>query len=160
MRADRDGEARQQFRIRFAASASELESAFTLCFRHLRTMATAAAASSLKVPQHIWPTAERAANALQGLLPAKLPDALNTSKKNLYQTLSSLPPEAVKGTVVHQTRWARKGIEGSYWKITRVQTKNMGNNGKAWGLLYWRGGYFLPLTCRGCADSRAVQTWG
>jgi hypothetical protein len=125
-------------------------------------MSTAAtsklANATLKVPAQLWPGAERASNALQGLLPSKLPSSLSASKKNLYETLARLPPDAVQGTVVHQTRWGRKGIEGSYWKITRLQTKNMGSNGKAWGVLYWRG-EFPALLCSSCLDSLVFACW-
>jgi small subunit ribosomal protein S34 len=84
------------------------------------------------------PSQEAAAKALASLLPQALPGALKTGKLNLYQTLSRLPQQGV-GAVVHQQRWSRKGIDESYWEVTRSQTKNMGSNGKAWGRLYWKG---------------------
>lgn len=67
----------------------------------------------------------------------------------LYQTLASLPNNGV-GAQVSQRRWAAKGIEGSYWEVTKVKLKNEGRNGKAWGKLVWRGKSTLRVEC--CHD--------
>lgn len=56
----------------------------------------------------------------------------------LYETLARLPGNGV-GAQVAQRRWTAKGIEGSYWEVTKVKLKNEGRSGKAWGKLVWRG---------------------
>jgi small subunit ribosomal protein S34 len=84
--------------------------------------------------------AYEAAKALQKLLPQKLPPSLSTRPGNLYEVISRYPNDGV-GRIVHQTRWGRKGIEDSYWRITRSRTKLQGTHGKAWGLLYWKGAF-------------------
>ncbi|PWN51201.1 hypothetical protein IE53DRAFT_368274 [Violaceomyces palustris] len=93
--------------------------------------------------------------------------------KTLYQHLSTLPNDGV-GSKVRQRRWLAKGLdqpahinlredwekfrasgaEGRnavkqaghlcYWEVTRVRLKNGGNNGKAWGRLFWRGKQVTP----------------
>ncbi|KAG2370113.1 hypothetical protein BDR07DRAFT_1468245 [Suillus spraguei] len=70
---------------------------------------------------------ERAARAIQGLLPSTLPPSLRTTPANLYQVLSRAPGGGI-GQRVHQIRWTEKGIRNS-----------RGNHGKAWGKLYWKG---------------------
>ncbi|KIO19880.1 hypothetical protein M407DRAFT_246026 [Tulasnella calospora MUT 4182] len=60
------------------------------------------------------------------------------STGNLYQVLSSLPKDGV-GARITQARWEKKGIQDSYWEITRVRLKAEGNHGKAWGKLVWKG---------------------
>lgn len=60
------------------------------------------------------------------------------SSGNLYQVLSSLPKDGV-GARVTQARWEKKGIQDSYWEITRVRLKSEGSHGKAWGKLFWKG---------------------
>lgn len=103
-----------------------------------------------------------------------LPPALariHKPHKNLYQLLSSLPNDGI-GTRVRQRRWAAKGLDVShkvdlkshltklheqgskptrkddghlcYWEITKVQFKDGGKHGKAWGRLVWRGTYLKP----------------
>ncbi|KDQ07737.1 hypothetical protein BOTBODRAFT_166639 [Botryobasidium botryosum FD-172 SS1] len=56
----------------------------------------------------------------------------------LYQVLAKLPENGV-GARVTQRRWAAKGIEGSFWEVTRVRLKDEGKHGKVWGKLVWRG---------------------
>jgi len=60
---------------------------------------------------------------------------------SLYQVLSVLPQDGV-GTKVTQSRWEKKGIQDSYWEITRVRLRNEGQNGKVWGRLVWKGSSF------------------
>ncbi|KZT35533.1 hypothetical protein SISSUDRAFT_959530, partial [Sistotremastrum suecicum HHB10207 ss-3] len=43
------------------------------------------------------------------------------------------------GARVRQSRWLHKGIDNSWWEVTRVSLKNQSRNGKVWGRLYWRG---------------------
>ncbi|KAH9850042.1 hypothetical protein C2E23DRAFT_837187 [Lenzites betulinus] len=64
--------------------------------------------------------------------------SLSTLPGNLYQVLSRYPQDGV-GQKVHQTRWGVKGIEGSYWEVTRTKVKCEGRHGKAWGVLVWKG---------------------
>ncbi|EGO01629.1 hypothetical protein SERLA73DRAFT_177042 [Serpula lacrymans var. lacrymans S7.3] len=83
-------------------------------------------------------TAARAARAIQGLLPNKLPPSLRTTPANLYQVLSRYPQDGV-GQRVHQIRWTEKGMQQCYWTVTKTRLKLEGNHGKAWGKLYWKG---------------------
>ena len=79
--------------------------------------------------------------ALAQLIPAATYDATTTIfpyQTALYRTLSRLPRDGV-GARVTQRRWAAKGIEGSYWEVTRTKLKDDGRHGKAWGRLVWRG---------------------
>ncbi|KAH9927113.1 uncharacterized protein BXZ73DRAFT_49000, partial [Epithele typhae] len=76
--------------------------------------------------------------SLRRLLPAEVPPSLSTKPANLYQVLSKYPKDGV-GQKVHQARWGRIGIEGSYWEVTRTRMKCEGSHGKAWGLKYWKG---------------------
>ncbi|EIN10466.1 hypothetical protein PUNSTDRAFT_65413 [Punctularia strigosozonata HHB-11173 SS5] len=87
--------------------------------------------------------AYQAAKALQKLLPQKLPPSLSTRPGNLYEVISRYPSDGV-GKIVHQTRWGTKGIEDSYWQITRSRTKLQGKHGKAWGVLFWKGKQVSP----------------
>lgn len=66
--------------------------------------------------------------------------------RSLYETLSRLPNDGV-GLRVYQTRWEKKGIAGCFWEVSRVQLKNKGVNGKAWGRLVWRGVFFCVSIC-------------
>ena len=91
--------------------------------------------------------------ALRKLLPSQLPPSLSTLPGNLYEVLSRYPQDGI-GQRVYQTRWGAKGIEGSYWEVTRTKLKCEGKHGKAWGVLVWKGmqrcGFYpptLPLTC-------------
>ncbi|KAG6335039.1 hypothetical protein ID866_4041 [Astraeus odoratus] len=79
-----------------------------------------------------------ATNAVLALLPKELPPSLQSKKGTLYQVLSRYPQDGV-GQIVHQCRWAQKGIHGSYWKVTRTKLKLEGSHGKAWGKLVWKG---------------------
>ncbi|TFK56129.1 hypothetical protein OE88DRAFT_1731749 [Heliocybe sulcata] len=84
------------------------------------------------------PAAGNVAQALQNLI-GKPPSVLSSTRPgNLYQVLSRSPDNGI-GKKVHQQRWSQKGIEGSYWEITKTQFKGEGSHGKAWGVLYWRG---------------------
>lgn len=65
------------------------------------------------------------------------PLAQNHSR-SLYETLSRLPKDGV-GSRVTQPRWAAKGIQNSYWEITKVRIKDEGRHGKVWGRLFWKG---------------------
>ncbi|TFK92953.1 hypothetical protein K466DRAFT_538816 [Polyporus arcularius HHB13444] len=77
-------------------------------------------------------------SALRKLLPSQLPPSLSPLPGNLFEVLSRFPQDGV-GQKVHQTRWGTKGIEGSYWEITRTRLKCEGKHGKAWGVLVWKG---------------------
>ncbi|KAI0346886.1 hypothetical protein BDW22DRAFT_1351172 [Trametopsis cervina] len=68
----------------------------------------------------------------------KGPPSLSKRTGSLYEVLSSHPKNGV-GQRVHQIRWGTKGIEDSYWVVTKTQLKLEGTHGKAWGKLYWRG---------------------
>lgn len=92
------------------------------------------------------PTPEQTAKAISDLLPQSLPGTLKPGQRNLYEVLARLP-EAGVGTKVYQKRWTRKGIEGSTWKITESRLKNNGKNGKAWGLLWWKGEHIGICLC-------------
>ncbi|KAL1946595.1 hypothetical protein VTO73DRAFT_14699 [Trametes versicolor] len=76
--------------------------------------------------------------ALRKLLPSKLPPSLSPHPGSLYEVLSRYPQDGV-GQRVYQTRWGAKGIEGSYWEVTRTKLKAEGQHGKAWGVLVWKG---------------------
>ncbi|KAI0637931.1 hypothetical protein C8Q77DRAFT_398607 [Trametes polyzona] len=76
--------------------------------------------------------------ALRKLLPSQLPPSLSSLPGNLYEVLSRYPQDGV-GQKVYQTRWGAKGIEGSYWEVTRTKLKCEGQHGKAWGVLVWKG---------------------
>ena len=76
--------------------------------------------------------------ALRKLLPAQLPPSLSSLPGNLYEVLSKFPQDGV-GQKVYQTRWGAKGIEGSYWEVTRTKLKGEGVHGRAWGVLVWKG---------------------
>ncbi|KAI0824659.1 hypothetical protein BC628DRAFT_1518163 [Trametes gibbosa] len=76
--------------------------------------------------------------ALRKLIPSQPPPSLSTIPGNLYQLLSRYPQDGV-GQRVYQTRWGAKGIEGSYWEVTRTKLKSEGRHGKAWGVLVWKG---------------------
>ncbi|KAI0676994.1 hypothetical protein C8Q78DRAFT_1073741 [Trametes maxima] len=76
--------------------------------------------------------------ALRKLLPSQLPPSLSSLPGNLYEVLSRYPQDGI-GQRVYQTRWGSKGIEGSYWEVTRTQLKCEGKHGKAWGVLVWKG---------------------
>lgn len=95
------------------------------------------------------PNPDDVAGALRKLLPKDLPASLDTSRPgNLYQVLSRHPDGGV-GRWVTQCRWGPKGIEGSYWLVTRAKFKLEGKHGKAWGKLFWKGVCSLQLlyTC-------------
>ena len=76
--------------------------------------------------------------AVAGLVDKSVSETISNQPRNLFETLSRLPNDGV-GARVHQTRWTSKGIEGSYWEISRVSLRNEGTRGKAWGKLVWRG---------------------
>lgn len=71
-----------------------------------------------------------------------LQKSLKGSQKNLYQVLGGLPRDGV-GSLVSQSRWASKGIQGCFYYITRVKLKTASNHGKAWGILFWNGKDFI-----------------
>lgn len=75
---------------------------------------------------------------LKKLIPEATASQLSVHPRNLYETLSRLPKDGV-GSRVFQTRWQSKGIEGSYYEVTRVRLKDEGKHGKAWGRLVWKG---------------------
>ncbi|KAI0723037.1 hypothetical protein C8Q76DRAFT_721348 [Earliella scabrosa] len=77
-------------------------------------------------------------SALRKLLPSQLPPSLSPLPGNLYEVLARFPRDGV-GQRVYQTRWGAKGIEGSYWEVTRTSLKCEGQHGKAWGVLVWKG---------------------
>ncbi|KAF8631271.1 hypothetical protein AX15_002597 [Amanita polypyramis BW_CC] len=83
------------------------------------------------------------ARSLRRLLPKDLPPSLAGRPGNLYEVLSRTPDGGV-GKEIHQMRWNNKQMEGSYWKVTRTKFKNEGKNGKAWGLLCWKGKLVSP----------------
>ena len=87
--------------------------------------------------------------ALAQLIPATTYDATTTifpHPTTLYRTLSRLPKDGV-GARVTQRRWAAKGIEGSYWEVTRMKLKPDAQHGKAWGKLVWKGSFPIsPVT--------------
>lgn len=83
--------------------------------------------------------------ALRKLLPSKLPPSLSPHPGSLYEVLSRYPQDGV-GQRVYQTRWGAKGIEGSYWEVTRTKLKAEGQHGKAWGVLVWKGEHQLHQT--------------
>ncbi|TCD62740.1 hypothetical protein EIP91_006465 [Steccherinum ochraceum] len=76
--------------------------------------------------------------ALQKLLPSKLPPSLTSRPGSLYTVLSRYSKDGV-GQRVHQVRWGSKGIEKCYWEVTRTKLKLGGTHGRAWGRLVWRG---------------------
>ncbi|KDQ64904.1 hypothetical protein JAAARDRAFT_188179 [Jaapia argillacea MUCL 33604] len=84
-----------------------------------------------KSPIHI-------ARALQQLLPKPLPRVLSNKPSTLYDVLSRAPLNPA-GKRVHQIRWGEKGIEDSYWEVTKANFKGDGGHGRAWGILYWKG---------------------
>lgn len=91
------------------------------------------------------PNPDDVASALRKLLPKELPASLDTSRPgNLYQVLSRHPDGGV-GRRVTQCRWGPKGIEGSYWIVTRAKFKLEGKHGKAWGKMFWKGACSLRL---------------
>ncbi|KZT26995.1 hypothetical protein NEOLEDRAFT_1240652 [Neolentinus lepideus HHB14362 ss-1] len=92
------------------------------------------------------PAIGNVAQALQNLI-GKPPSVLSTRPGNLYQVLSRSPDGGV-GRKVHQQRWSSKGIDGSYWEITKTEFKLQGAHGKAWGVLYWRGKRIHPKPTR------------
>ncbi|KAI6047064.1 hypothetical protein EDC04DRAFT_2621556 [Pisolithus marmoratus] len=63
--------------------------------------------------------------AILRLLPKELPPSLQSKPATLCQVLSRYPRDGV-GRVVHQCRWALKGIHGSYWQVTRTKAKARG----------------------------------
>ncbi|KIM25620.1 hypothetical protein M408DRAFT_331149 [Serendipita vermifera MAFF 305830] len=84
--------------------------------------------------------------ALAQLIPATTYDATTTifpHPTTLYRTLSRLPKDGV-GARVAQRRWTAKGIEGSYWEVTKIRLKPDGQHGKAWGRLVWKGKAISP----------------
>ncbi|PCH41323.1 hypothetical protein WOLCODRAFT_69488 [Wolfiporia cocos MD-104 SS10] len=83
-------------------------------------------------------TTPAVAAAIRKLLPKQVPPSLSSQPGNLYQVLARYPQDGV-GQRVYQTVWGVKGIEGSYWEVTRTKLKLEGNHGKAWGKLYWKG---------------------
>ncbi|EJD00892.1 uncharacterized protein FOMMEDRAFT_110293 [Fomitiporia mediterranea MF3/22] len=76
--------------------------------------------------------------AIANLIPKETVEALSNKPRNLYETLARLPRDGV-GARVFQTRWQSKGIEGSFWEISRVKLEHEGTRGRAWGRLVWRG---------------------
>lgn len=91
------------------------------------------------------PNPDAVAGALRKLLPRELPSSLDTSRPgNLYEVLSRHPDGGV-GRRVTQCRWGPKGIEGSYWLVTRAKFKLEGKHGKAWGQLFWKGAYSFQM---------------
>ncbi|KAH7343840.1 hypothetical protein B0J17DRAFT_644193 [Rhizoctonia solani] len=83
-------------------------------------------ASSLRIP-------------ISGLknLPKSTPGVLNDSK-SLFAVLSRLPNDGV-GQQVTQARWGAKGIQDSYYTITRVRLRANGKTGDARGTFTWKG---------------------
>ena len=82
-----------------------------------------------------------AQTALRKLIGGNLPPSLKrTGPMSLPQLLSMHRGDGV-GLSVHQTRWSKKGIPGSYYKITRAKLKGEGEKvtGKVWGCLIWKG---------------------
>ncbi|KAF8583956.1 hypothetical protein K439DRAFT_1347357, partial [Ramaria rubella] len=87
-------------------------------------------------------------NSLQTMASSLLPPAIarlikpnpivQNHSRTLYETLSRMPGDGI-GTRVTQARWAAKGIQNCYWEVTKVQIKDAGKHGKAWGRLVWRG---------------------
>lgn len=85
--------------------------------------------------------ATRLPQAIARLVPTTPIDATTTifpHPTTLYRTLSRLPQDGV-GARVSQRRWEAKGIQGSYWEVTRTRLKLDGTHGKAWGKLIWKG---------------------
>ncbi len=101
-------------------------------------------------------------SALRKLLPSQLPPSLSPLPGNLFEVLSRFPQDGV-GQKVHQTRWGTKGVEGSYWEITRTRLKCEGKHGKAWGVLVWKGEftavdtYALPSLTHVCVGKRVSE---
>jgi len=92
-------------------------------------------------------------NHIKSLLPKTLPPVLKPRTGNLYDVLSRTPSGGV-GSQVHQARWGQKGINDSYWVVSRAKFKAEGRHGKAWGKLYWKGAY------RRCANVSELTTVG
>jgi small subunit ribosomal protein S34 len=82
----------------------------------------------------------RISQVLRGLLPPNPPPTIAQRTGNLYEVLSRAPGGGV-GKHVYQTRWRSKTISNCYWEITRSKFKCEGKHGKAWGKMYWKGGY-------------------
>lgn len=102
-------------------------------------------------------------SALRKLLPSQLPPSLSPLPGNLYEVLARFPRDGV-GQRVYQTRWGAKGIEGSYWEVTRTSLKCEGQHGKAWGVLVWKGEHKsrcvhagLLDTCNHCTGKRTSE---
>lgn len=112
-------------------------------------------------PATIIPMASGLPKALAQLIPITTYDATTTifpHPTTLYRTLSRLPKDGV-GARVTQRRWAAKGIEGSYWEVTRIKLKPDGQHGKAWGKLVWKGSLttvFKPLFIDGCCQDKPL----
>lgn len=89
--------------------------------------------------------------AISKLIPATTFDATTTvfpHPTTLYRTLSRLPKDGV-GSRLAQRRWDAKGIQESYWEVTRTRLKPDGAHGKAWGRLIWRGlSVYNPFNAR------------
>ncbi|CUA70229.1 hypothetical protein RSOLAG22IIIB_00580 [Rhizoctonia solani] len=83
-------------------------------------------ASSLRIP-------------ISGLknLPASGSGVLKDSK-SLFAVLSRLPDDGV-GQRVTQPRWSEKGIQGSYYTVTRVRLRANGTTGDVYGRYTWKG---------------------
>ncbi|KAL5636964.1 hypothetical protein ACGC1H_000814 [Rhizoctonia solani] len=70
-------------------------------------------------------------------LPKSASGILNDSK-SLFALLSRLPNDGV-GQRVTQSRWGAKGIENSYYTVTRVRLRAKGKTGDAYGAFTWKG---------------------
>lgn len=80
----------------------------------------------------------KASRAIESFLPAQVPPSLDKRAATLPQVLSRYPHDGV-GLKVHQCRWGHKGIDNSYYLVTRSKLKLEGKHGKAWGKLFWKG---------------------
>ncbi|CEL59509.1 hypothetical protein RSOLAG1IB_03442 [Rhizoctonia solani AG-1 IB] len=71
------------------------------------------------------------------ILPTSTSGILNNSK-SLFAVLSRLPNDGV-GQRVTQPRWEAKGIQDSYYTVTRVRLRANGRTGDARGTITWKG---------------------
>ncbi|KAI8990882.1 hypothetical protein BDF20DRAFT_908719 [Mycotypha africana] len=61
------------------------------------------------------------------------------SGKNLYQLLSSLPNAGVGARVAPNKFFNNHSLKNSYYEVTKVNLKQEGNHGRAWGVQVMKG---------------------
>ncbi|KAJ1308607.1 hypothetical protein OPQ81_004305 [Rhizoctonia solani] len=75
---------------------------------------------------------------ISGLKNLPKPTGILNDSKSLFAVLSRLPNDGL-GQRVTQARWGAKGIQDSYYTVTRVRLRANGKTGDARGTLTWKG---------------------